>query len=163
MKLVRSHHEVAATNGSDARAETAEDVLRMACSFEFDAALLVTSRAIIAESRRSLASSWSERVNDKHDALLANSRATVADSKRMVAAVEAATAGAHKDEAIMMSIALATARAGDGSQPSHALGPCFSERVAVQLDRSQSKRRDSLGGERQRRNSKPVLMHFAPQ
>src|SRR6516225_8983041 len=74
--------------------------MTMARSFQLDAALLTMSRSTIAESRRLLAASWSERVslNNKHDVLLANSRASIADSRRLLAAVEAATAATHRDE-----------------------------------------------------------------
>jgi hypothetical protein len=82
----------------------------MARSFQLDAALLAMSRSTIAESRRLLAASWSERVslNNNHDVLLANSRASIADSRRLKAAVEAATAATHRDEACRESIAMPT-------------------------------------------------------
>ena len=84
--------------------------MTMARSFQLDAALLTMSRSTIAESRRLLAASWSERVslNNKHDVLLANSRASIADSRRLLAAVEAATAATHRDEARRGSIAMPT-------------------------------------------------------
>jgi hypothetical protein len=90
--------------------------MRMARSLQVDTVLLAMSQSIIAESRRLLASSWSERVNlNKHDVLLANSRVRVADSKRLLAALEAAAAVRRKDEArrqpITMPTTPATARA----------------------------------------------------
>ena len=85
--------------------------MTMARSFQLDAALLTMSRSTIAESRRLLAASWSERVslNNKHNVLLANSRASIADSRRLLAAVVAATAATHRDEARRESIAMPVA------------------------------------------------------
>ena len=136
--------------------------MTMARSFQLDAALLTMSRSTIAESRRLLAASWSERVslNNKHDVLLANSRASIADSRRLLAAVEAATAATHRDEARRESIAMSLLAPRPTQRRSRSMffrkerglaGP-----FAVQAKRC-------LGGERPRPRSKPAQMHSAPE
>ena len=88
--------------------------LRMARSFQIDAVLLAMSHSIIAESRRLLASSRSERGNGRQDALLADSRARVADSKRLLASFETTAttpSGEARRETLTMPTAPPAARA----------------------------------------------------
>ena len=138
--------------------------MTMARSFQLDAALLTMSRSTIAESRRLLAASWSERVslNNKHDVLLANSRASIADSRRLLAAVVAATAATHRDER----------RGASRSRCQSLLAPRPTQRRSRSMffrkERGlagpfavQAKR--CLGGERPRPRSKPAQMHSAPE
>ena len=88
--------------------------LRMARSFQIDAVLLAMSHSTIAESRRLLASNWSERGNGRQDALLADSRARVADSKRLLASFETTAttpSGEARRETLTMPTAPPAARA----------------------------------------------------
>lgn len=63
-------------------------LLRMACSFEVDAALLAMSRSTIVESRRLLAKNWSERIDNGHDDPLTNSRAKIDESRQLLATLD---------------------------------------------------------------------------
>ena len=83
--------------------------LRMIRSSKSDAALLAISRLAIAESRRLLASSWSERVSGRQDTLVERSRASIGESRRLLEAVEASAT--HSGEAPTIRATLSTAGA----------------------------------------------------
>jgi hypothetical protein len=135
----------------------------MARSFQLDAALLTMSRSTIAESRRLLAASWSERVslNNKHDFLLANSRASIADSRRLLAAVEAAAAATHRDEARRESIAMPVATRAGTDAAALSIHVFQEERGLAGPFAVQAKR--CSGGERPRPKSRHAQMHSAPK
>jgi hypothetical protein len=82
-----------------AEAKLQKVFLRMARSFQVDAALLAMSRSTIAESRRLLAKSWSERVDGGQDDSLTNSREKIAESRRLLATLELSPSTANDDEA----------------------------------------------------------------
>jgi len=73
--------------------------LRMARSFQVDAALLAMSRSTIAESWRLLAKIWGERADGGQDDSLKNSREKIAESRRLLATLELSPSTANGGEA----------------------------------------------------------------
>jgi hypothetical protein len=82
-----------------AEAKLQKVFLRMARSFQVDAALLAMSHSTIAESRRLLAKSWSGRVDGGQDDTLTNSREKIAESRRLLATLELSPSTANGVEA----------------------------------------------------------------
>lgn len=73
-------------------------LLRMACSFEVDAALLAMSRSTIVESRRLLAKNWSERIDNGHDDPLTNSRAKIDECRQLLTTLDLSTSLERGDQ-----------------------------------------------------------------